>query len=245
VSWARPRTAQPARRAAAGSSLPNPGWVQLVDPETKKPFWFHKRYRSRRDSPPEASDDGRVGAGLGEPGGKRYVCLFDNIVLRHFFGDLLTGTSSWAMPARFDKLGIPYRPLWEAHSSESGDGMVFTNRVTGEERATLPGDFDGYPTWEDTSSFPAEPPPDLPPDMVTARTYTDMRGFAEKRGGGTSLLGSKNFRKRFFVLDDGIMSYFLDEAVSVHYRRVGRLATPALAASGPELCEEGLGHSLG
>lgn len=42
----------------------------------------------------------------------------------------------------------------------------------------------------------------------TATTITDREGFMQKRGGGTSKLGSRSWRNRYFVLKDQCLSYY-------------------------------------
>jgi hypothetical protein len=224
-----------------GASLPNPGWIQLVDIETGKPFWFHKRYRSRRDEPPVPGDDGRKGAGVGEAGARRFVELYDLDTKRRFYGDLINSTTSWTRPPKFDKLGIPYRPVWSC--TTAGDGKkLYLNHVTGAEVQKEPADYDGAPPDDSDYDDPDGPPPPLPLEFQMARSYWDMRGFGEKEGGGTSVFGSKAFRKRFFVLDDGVLTYYEDEQVrSLLWSSIG-WSWPRVvrAASGPELCEEGV-----
>jgi hypothetical protein len=44
------------------------------------------------------------------------------------------------------------------------------------------------------------------PDAMDYKSLK-KQGFLTKQGGGNSLLGRKNFKKRFFELRDGILSY--------------------------------------
>lgn len=52
------------RRAEAGG-LPE-GWVTLIDPLTRRSFYWHTRMRTRRLARPAADDNGSLGAGDGD-----------------------------------------------------------------------------------------------------------------------------------------------------------------------------------
>ena len=92
--------------AVDGDSSKNAQWIKLVDPVTSSPFWFHRRFRSRRDEAPAADDDGSRGAWAGEPEAKRFVRCVDESTQQAFYADLAAVTTSWARPPHFDKVGL-------------------------------------------------------------------------------------------------------------------------------------------
>lgn len=71
-------------------------WVVLIDPKTQRPFWWNRRFRSRRDVRPAADDEGREGAGQGEPGTTCFIECFDLPSNRLFYVDLIHATTTWA-----------------------------------------------------------------------------------------------------------------------------------------------------
>lgn len=83
-----------------------PLWIKLIDPVTSSPFWFHRRFRSRRDEAPAADDDGSIGAWTGEPEAKRFVRCLDGPTKHAYYVDLAAVTTSWVRPAEFDSVGI-------------------------------------------------------------------------------------------------------------------------------------------
>jgi len=48
------------------SSIRDDKWCELIEFGTGRTFWWNRRFRSRREAAPPASDDGREGAGEGE-----------------------------------------------------------------------------------------------------------------------------------------------------------------------------------
>ncbi len=59
----------------------------------------------------------------------------------------------------------------------------------------------------------ASSPPRLTCPPPLQRAPSRPAGFAEKQGTGSSLFGGKSWKKRFFTLDNGVLSYFEDESV--------------------------------
>jgi hypothetical protein len=133
------------QRADADGGL-FPGWVCLVDPVTKKPFWWNVLHRSRREGRPQPDDDGREGAGRGEPDAssaarrnarlaavlesKTWVELFSAEHSRLYYWNKKAATTQWRRPDKFYENGVAYKGRW-VEFVDPGGAVMFRDRHTG------------------------------------------------------------------------------------------------------------------
>ena len=103
-----------------------PGWISLIDPITKRSFWWNMYYRSRREVRPSRSDDGRVGSGRGELEGKLLATAFCR---RHAVAD-----ADDAAAPRCVQPDKTWQQLWDARFMRA----YYWNRRTNETVWTLP-----------------------------------------------------------------------------------------------------------
>lgn len=120
------------KELAGGSSIDlQAGWSQLVDPVTKKSFWWNVHYRSRRETRPHPSDDGKRGANKGEINieaagraaqrrsrlralveGKTWEEKYDAANSRTYYYNRKANYTQWARPDGFFEDGVGYRSKW-------------------------------------------------------------------------------------------------------------------------------------
>jgi hypothetical protein len=148
--------------AKKGADELMPGWVPLIDPQTKAVFWWNIYYKSRRPARPATNDDGRRGAGKGESNAgartakrraakqamseaKTWEERYDVENSARYYVSRKLGVSTWTQPDDFAADGIPYKPKWrEGVDAATGD-TAYTCIATGVVTSDLPDDFDGVP----------------------------------------------------------------------------------------------------
>ena len=124
-----------------------PGWICLGDPVTGKPFWWNILHRSRREQRPQPDDDGREGAGRGEPDAgaaarrnarlqsilqsRTWVQLFDVVNSHLYYWNRKTGVTQWQRPERFFDDGVPFKGRWVEVMDPRGGGIMYRDRHTG------------------------------------------------------------------------------------------------------------------
>lgn len=227
-----PPSAQPpavASDAAAAAGAVNGSALRAGAAQT---FWWHRRYRSRRDAEPAASDGGREGAFEGEASSAppEWLGAFDPASGFIFFCHV-DGRTSWRRPAASGEGGaVPrvadYVAQWrfDPKGSKSG-GAAFVNDVSG---MVVPGEEPPEGCDAMAMELPADAaePGHAPPTpggaaleaivrgRVLRRAYENKAGVLRKAGGGTRLFGSRSFKPRWVVLRSARLSYFADEAAS-------------------------------
>jgi len=123
-----------------------PGWVSLVDPVSRRTFWWNVLHRSRREAQPQPDDDGREGAGRGEPDAsgaarrnarlaavlesRTWVELFSAEHSRLFYWNKRAGTTQWRRPEKFYEDGVSYKGRW-VEVLDPGGGSMYRDRHTG------------------------------------------------------------------------------------------------------------------
>jgi hypothetical protein len=123
-----------------------PGWVCLADPVTRRPFWWNVLHRSRRERRPQPDDDGRQGAGRGEPDAssaarrnarlaavlesRTWVELFSAEHSHLYYWNKREGTTQWQRPEKFYEDGVAYKGRWVEVVDPAG-GTMYRDRHTG------------------------------------------------------------------------------------------------------------------